>query len=95
MEGIKRVGENVTRRESVIAGALTIGAALVVAAIMLIGRNDVTKAIGLTMSPGVLVVGTLWLYLRERSTLVRYGVLFGVLAGLLLMGLLAGALGGN
>ena len=48
-----------TRGDALLGAGLTIGAALVVAAIMLIGGNEVSETIGLVMFPGVLAVGSL------------------------------------
>ena len=41
----------VSRKDALIGAGLTLGAALVVAAIMLIGHNSVTETIGLVMFP--------------------------------------------
>ena len=56
-----------SRKDALFAAGLTIGSALVVAAIMLLGRSPVTETIGLVMFPGVLAVGAQSMQLRRHS----------------------------
>jgi len=79
-----------SRKDSLIGAGLTLGAALAVAAIMITGRNSVTEAIGLTMTPGVLVVGTQWMRLRGHSMPAKIALLGGPFVVLFVIGLLAG-----
>jgi hypothetical protein len=87
--------DNMTTREALLSAALTIGAALVVAAIMLIGSNDLTETIGLVMFPGVLVIGMQPVLLRGHSLLVKIVMTAGPLVVLLFIGLAAGLLTGD
>ncbi len=80
----------ISRKETFLAAWLTIGSALVVAAIILSGRNEVTEAIGMTMFPGVLAVGPQSIYMRRRSVPVRIAVIGGTFVVLALIGLAAG-----
>ena len=57
---------------------------------MVIGKSSVTEAIGLTMFPGVLAVGTLSMNLRGHSTLAKVTLIAGPFFVLFLIGLLAG-----
>ena len=59
--------ECVTRKDAFLGAGLTIGAALVVAGIMLIGNSELTETIGLVMFPGVLGIGTISMNLRGHS----------------------------
>ncbi len=79
-----------SRQDSFLGAGLTIGAALVVAAILVIGRSPVTEAIGVTMLPGVLAVGTQSMYLRGHSRLAKVALIGGPFVVLFLIGLLAG-----
>jgi hypothetical protein len=79
-----------TLKDGLVGAGLTIGSALVLAAIMLIGRNSVTESIGTVMFPGVLAVGVQWMYVRERSRLVKIVFIGGPFVILFLIGLLAG-----
>ena len=79
---------DVSRKDSLIGGALTIGSALIVAAIMLIGHNQVTESIGLVMFPGVLAVGMQWIYLKRHSTPARIVLIVGPFLALFLIGIL-------
>ena len=74
------------------SAALTIGAALVVAGIMLIGSSPVSETIGLVMSPGVLGVGTISMYMRGHSPLAKVVLIGGPFVVLFLIGLVAGLL---
>jgi len=79
-----------TRKEAWLGAALTIGSALVIAGIMLFDRGPVGEAIGLTMFPGVLVVGLQPAYLRGHSTTAKIAVIGGTFLVLFLIGLTAG-----
>ena len=79
-----------TRKDAFVGAGLTLGAALVVAAIMVIGDNPLAKTIGLTMFPGVLVVGVQPVYLRGHSMPVKIALTVGPFLVLFLIGLLAG-----
>ena len=81
---------NMSRKDAFFAAGLTLGAALVVAAILVIGRNSVTETIGLVMFPGVLAVGPQWMYLRGRSRLAKVALIGGPFVVLFLIGLLVG-----
>jgi len=81
---------SMSRKDALFGAALTIGSALVVAAIMVIGSNSVTEAIGVTMLPGVLAVGTQWVHLRGHSRLAQVAQIGGLFVVLFLIGLLAG-----
>jgi hypothetical protein len=56
----------------------------------LFGRNPVAETIGLTMTPGVLVVGAQSIYLRGRSWRAKVLLIGGPLVVLVLIGLAAG-----
>ena len=79
-----------TRKDALVGAGLTVGYALVIAGIMIIGRNSVTESIGTVMFPGVLAVGTQWIYLRERSRLTKIVLIGGPFVILFLLGLLVG-----
>ena len=79
-----------SRKEALIGAGLTLGSALVVAAIMLVGHDPVTETIGLTMSPGVLVIGTQFTYMRGHSLPAKVILLGGPFVVLFLIGLAAG-----
>jgi len=79
-----------TLKDARVGAGLTIGSALVLAAMMVIGRNSVTESIGTVMFPGVLAVGTQWMYLRERSRLTKIVLIGGPFVILFLIGLLVG-----
>ncbi len=81
-----------SRKEAITGAVLTIGFALVVAAIMLIGASPRTQTIGMVMFPGVLAVGTLSTRLRGHSRAAKVVLIGGVFLVLLLIGLLAGLL---
>ena len=83
---------NMTRKEALLSAALTIGAALVVAGIMLIGKSTVSETIGLVMFPGVLGVGTISMYMRGHSPLAKVVLIGGPFVVLFLIGLVAGLL---
>lgn len=78
------------RRDALIGAGLTLGAALVVAGIMLVARGPVGETVGLVMVPGVLGVGAQWVYSRGRSGPVRVALIVGTFAVLFLIGMLAG-----
>ena len=78
------------RKDAFLSAGLTLGSALVVAAIMVIGKSSVTEAIGLTMFPGVLAVGTLSIRLRRHSTPAKVVLIGGPFLVLFLIGLVAG-----
>ena len=79
-----------SRKDALLGAGLTIGAALVVATIMLIGRNDVTETIGLVMFPGVLAVGTMSMRMSRHSMPARVVLTLGPLLVLFLIGLVVG-----
>ena len=79
-----------SRKDALLGAGLTIGAALVVAAIMLIGRSPITEGIGVVMFPGVLAVGTQSMKLRGHSVPAKVVLLGGPFLVLFLIGLLAG-----
>ena len=81
---------SMTRKEASLSAGLTIGSALAVAAIMLIGKSPVGETIGLTMSPGVLGVGTISMYVRGHSPLAKVVLIGGPFLVLFLIGLVAG-----
>jgi hypothetical protein len=81
---------SVSRKDAFLGAGLTLGSALVVATIMVIGRSPITETIGLTMFPGVLAVGTQSMYLRGHSTLAKVVLIGGPFVVLFLIGLLAG-----
>ena len=79
-----------SRKEALVGAGLTLGSALVVAAIMVVGKNPVTEAIGVTMFPGVLAVGIQWMYVHGHSTPAKVVLIGGPFLVLFLIGLLAG-----
>ena len=81
-----------SRRDTFIATGLTLGSAIVIAAIMVVGDNQLTETIGYVMFPGVLSVGTQWMHMRERSGLAKVAMIGGTFVVLFLIGLLAGVL---
>lgn len=90
LRGCGGVAAKTTTRDGLVAGSVTIGSALVVAAIMMIGDSELTETIGLTMFPGVLAVGTQWVYLRGHSRLAKIALIVGMFVVLFVIGLLAG-----
>jgi hypothetical protein len=78
------------RKDAFLGAGLTLGAALVVAAIMVIGNSRLTETIGLEMFPGVLAVGTQTMYLRGHSRLAKVALIGGPFVVLFLIGLAAG-----
>ncbi len=84
-----------SRKDALVGAGLTIGSALVVAAIMVIGRGPVTEAIGIVMFPGVLAVGPQWIYMRGRSVLAKVVLIGGPFLVLFLIGLLVGLTQGD
>jgi len=83
---------SMSRKEALLSAALTIGAALVVAGTMLIGKSPVSETIGLVMFPGVLGVGTMTMYMRGHSPLAKVVLIGGPFVVLFLIGLVAGLL---
>ena len=81
---------SMSRNDTLIGAGLTIGAALLVAAITIVGNGPVTKTIGLVMFPGVLAIGAQWIYVRRHSTLSKIVWLGGPLLVLCLIGLVSG-----
>ena len=81
-----------SRKDAFIGAALTIGFALVVAAIMLIDSSPRMQTVGMVMFPGVLAVGTLFTRLRGHSRAAKVVLIGGVFLVLLVIGLLAGQL---
>jgi len=79
-----------TSDERLLATVLTLGSALVVAAIMLIGHNELSRTIGLTMVPGVLAVGTQSALSRGHSWPARVALIGGPFVVMFLIGLAAG-----
>ncbi len=87
--------ESVSTKDAFFGAGLTLGSALVVAAIMVIGRSPVTEAIGIVMFPGVLAVGPQWIYMRGRSALAKVVLIGGPFLVLFLIGLLVGLTQGD
>ena len=85
----------ISRKDGLVGAGLTIGSALVVAAIMVIGRGPVTEAIGIVMFPGILAVGPQWIYMRGRSALAKVVLIGGPFLVLFLIGLLVGLTQGD
>lgn len=85
-----RPQEKIHRRDAIIGAGLTIGAALLVAAIMVVGNHPLTESIGLTMTPTVLVVGWMWIQLRGRSWAAKLLFIGGPLVVTFLIGLAGG-----
>jgi hypothetical protein len=83
-----------SRKDAFFGAGLTLGSALVVAAIMLVGDSPMAETIGLTMFPGVLAVGTIATRVRGHSTLAKVVLIGGPFVVLFLIGLLAGLLQG-
>ncbi len=81
---------SMSRKDASLAAGLTIGSALLISAIMLIGRHPVTEAIGVVMLPGVLGVGMQSIKLRGHSVPANVVLLAGPFLVLFLIGLLAG-----
>lgn len=90
METCRCEKEAVSRREALVAAGLTLGSALLVAAIMLIERGPLGETIGLVMFPGVLAVGPQWLRLRRRSLAIKLALIGAPFAVLFAIGLAAG-----
>ena len=88
-EARTRSGSGETR-DALVGAAITLAAALGVAAIMIVGNGPVTETIGLTMLPGVLVLGASWIRRPERSWRLRATLSGGMLLVLFLIGLIAG-----
>jgi len=82
--------ESMKRKDAFLGAGLTLGSALAVAAIMVIGNGPLTETIGLVMFPGVLGVGTISLRLRGHSTLAKVVLVGGPFLVLFVIGLLAG-----
>lgn len=82
--------QGMSRRDSFIGAGLTLGSALVVVAIMVLGKGSVAETIGLTMTPGVLAVGAQWAYARGHSTPAKLALIGGPFVVLFLIGLAAG-----
>ncbi len=81
---------NMTIRESMISGGMSIGFALVLAAVLFATDNELVETILLTMSPGIFVLGVQWHYLRGHSLPARIGLIAAPLVILFLIGLAAG-----
>ena len=77
-------------RAAWIGAGITIAAALLLAAFLLFVDDSLSKAIAMTMTPGILVLGTQWIYLRGRSWRVKALMIGGPLLVLFLIGLAAG-----
>jgi hypothetical protein len=78
-----------SRNEALLGAGLTIGSALMVAGIMIVGAGSFGQTIGLTMFPGVLGVGTLSTRSRGHSIPARIVLIGGPFVVLFLIGLLA------
>lgn len=78
-----------SRNEALLGAGLTIGSALVVAGIMIVGAGSFGQTIGLTMAPGVLGAGTLLTRSRGHSIPARIVLVGGPFVVLFLIGLLA------
>jgi len=83
---------SMSRKEAFLGAALTLGSAVVIAAIMAIGKSPLTEAIGLTMFPGVLAAGMMPAYLRGHSTPAKVALIGGQFFVLFAIGLVAGLL---
>ena len=79
-----------SRKDALFGASLTLGAALLVAAIMVIGRSPLTESIGMVMFPGVMAIGYQSMKLRGHSVPARVVLLGGQFLILFLIGLVAG-----
>lgn len=77
-------------KDAFVAAGLTLASGFVVAGIMIIGGGDLTETIGLVMFPGVLAVGSQWIYLRGCSGPAKLALTLGPLVVLFLIGLATG-----
>ena len=80
----------VSRDEARIGAGLTLGSALIVALIMVIGRSPVTESIGIVMTPGVLAIGPQWIYLGDRSRSAKVARIAATFLVLFVIGLAVG-----
>ncbi len=81
---------DLTVKESLLAGGMTIGAALIVTAILFITDSPMAKAIVLTMFPGIIILPLQARYVRGHSWIAQALLLGGPLVILFLIGLAAG-----
>lgn len=81
--------ERMSRKEAFQGAALTIGAALVLVAMMFVWRGPEAEAVAMTMFPGVLVLGMQSRYLRGHSTVAKVVLIGGMFLVLFGIGLLA------
>lgn len=91
--------QNLTTRDGVNMAALTLGAGLAVAAIVIVldalapvspGNRPLAETVMLTMMPALLIVPFQWIFLRGHSRLARTVMLGGPFAACLAIGLVAG-----
>jgi hypothetical protein len=75
-----------SRKEAMIGASITLGTALLVAGALMLIDHPATETIVLVMTPGVLVVGSQWMYSRGHSTLARIGLVGGPFVILFLIG---------
>jgi hypothetical protein len=78
-----------SRKEAFQGAALTIGSALVLAAMMFVWEGPEAEAVAMTMFPGVLVVGMQPRYLRGHSAVAKVVLIGGMFLVLFGIGLLA------
>ena len=82
--------DDVTTRESMIAGGITLLSALVLAGFLMINESKLTETVLLTMSPGIWILPVQVFKTRGHSPVARSVLLVGPLLVLLAIGLAAG-----
>ena len=85
-------GERMSFKEAFQSGALTIGAALLLATMLFVWRDPAAEGVVMTMFPGVLAVGTMSHSLRGHSTQAKVVLIGGMFLILFAIGFLASLL---
>lgn len=86
MKGLCCDTGELTRREAMIAGSLTLGASLILAATLIVFDNETYKAIALTMSPGIWMLAAQPFLMRGHSLRAKIVMIGGPLVILFLIG---------
>ena len=84
--------ERISSKDAFQSGALTIGSALALAALVFVWKDPAAEGVVATMFPGVLAVGAMSLSLRGQSTAAKVVLIGGMFFILFAIGFLASLL---
>jgi len=85
-----RATPQMSPRDALLSGALSIGGSLVVAATLFIWKHPMVESVAMTMLPGVWLLAIQPFYLRGHSTRAKVALIGGPLIVLLAIGVVVG-----